>query len=63
MLKDLGIPMQSVCNMAAIASEILAVPVNQAKTVVEYCKQREITGNAVVEDWLCIRCGVLRHAL
>lgn len=44
LLKDLGIPMQSVCNMAAIAHEILLVPPQQAKTVVEYCKKRGVEG-------------------
>lgn len=44
LLKDLGIPTQSVCNMCAIAHEILMVPSQQAKTVVEYCKKRGVQG-------------------
>lgn len=47
-LTGLGVPSQSVCNMAALNHEIMAVPAQQLQEVVQFIRQKGVDGESLV---------------
>lgn len=47
-LESLGIPNQSVCNMASMCPKILGVEQSRAKDIVEFLKGRALNGELQV---------------
>ena len=50
-LEGLGIPSQSVCNMASMVPKILGVQESAAKEVVDYLKGKGLSGVSSLPAW------------
>lgn len=49
-LTGLGVPSQSVCNMAALCYEIMGTDINSMRAVVDYIRSRGVDGEMLVTE-------------